>query len=182
MAIKSFKSMTNGTRGMTKLINDEITTSTPEKSLVVTLKKNGGRNNQGKITVRHIGGGVKRKYRLIDFKRNKDGIVGNVASIEYDPNRSANIALINYADGEKRYIIAPLNLKVGDKVESGVGSDIKVGNALPLQNIPVGTVIHCIELKPGKGAEICRSAGTSAQILGREDKYVSAKSLHAVVS
>ena len=172
MAIKSFKSMTNGTRGMTKLVNEDITKSTPEKSLVVTLKKNGGRNNQGRITVRHHGGGAKRKYRIIDFKRNKDGIVGTVSSIEYDPNRSANIALITYADGEKRYIIAPNGLKVGNKVESGINADIKVGNCLPLANIPVGTVVHCIELKPGKGAELCRAAGSSAQILGREDKYV----------
>ena len=132
MPIKNYKPNTPGTRGMSTLVNDEITTRTPEKSLLVKKSKTGGRNNQGKITVRHIGGGARRKYRLIDFKRNKDGIVGVVASIEYDPNRSANIALINYADGEKRYIIAPLNLKVGDKVESGVNADIKVGNALPL--------------------------------------------------
>jgi len=133
MAIKKFKPMTNGTRGMTKLDNSEITKSTPEKSLVVTLKKNGGRNNQGKITVRHHGGGAKRKYRIIDFKRDKDGVVGTVASIEYDPNRTANIALIQYADGEKRYIIAPKGLKVGNKIESGENADIKVGNALPLK-------------------------------------------------
>ena len=172
MAIKNYKPMTNGTRGMSTLVNDEITKSTPEKSLVVTLKKNGGRNNQGRITVRHRGGGEKRKYRLIDFKRNKDGVIGTVASIEYDPNRSANIALINYADGEKRYIIAPLELKVGDKIESGENVDIKTGNALPLMNIPVGTVVHAIELNPGKGAQLARSAGSSAQILGREGKYV----------
>ena len=133
MAIKTYKPMTNGTRGMSKLINDEITKTTPEKSLVVTLKKNGGRNNQGRITVRHRGGGAKRKYRIIDFKRNKDGILGTVFSIEYDPNRTANIALIKYADGEKRYIIAPKGLKVGMKVESGETADIKVGNALHLQ-------------------------------------------------
>ena len=171
MAIKTYKPMTNGTRGMSKIVNDEITTSTPEKSLVVTLKKNGGRNNQGKITLRHRGGGAKRKYRIIDFKRNKDGVVGTVATIEYDPNRTANIALINYADGEKRYIIAPKGLKVGDKVESGVKTDIKVGNALELGNIPEGTVVHNVELKAGKGGQIARTAGSSVQILGREGKY-----------
>ena len=171
MAIKNFKPMTNGTRGMTKLDNTEITKSTPEKSLVVTLKKNGGRNNQGKITVRHHGGGAKRKYRIIDFKRDKDGVVGTVASIEYDPNRTANIALIQYADGEKRYIIAPKGLKVGNKIESGENADIKVGNALPLKNIPEGTVVHNIELKAGKGGQMARSAGSSVQILGHEGKY-----------
>ena len=172
MPIKNYKPNTPGTRGMSTLVNDEITTRTPEKSLLVKKSKTGGRNNQGKITVRHIGGGARRKYRLIDFKRNKDGIVGVVASIEYDPNRSANIALINYADGEKRYIIAPLNLKVGDKIESGVNADIKVGNALPLENIPVGTMVHNVELNPGAGAKFARSAGASVQILGKEDKYV----------
>ena len=172
MPIKNFKPNTPGTRGMSTLVNDEITTRTPEKSLLVKKSKTGGRNNQGKITVRHIGGGERRKYRLIDFKRNKDGIVGRVATIEYDPNRSANIALINYEDGEKRYIIAPLNLKVGDKIESGVNADIKVGNALPLDNIPVGTMVHNVELNPGAGAKIARSAGSSVQILGREGKYV----------
>ena len=171
MAIKTYKPMTNGTRGMSKLVNTEITTSTPEKSLVVTLKKNGGRNNQGKITLRHRGGGAKRKYRIIDFKRDKDGVVGTVATIEYDPNRTANIALINYADGEKRYIIAPKGLKVGDKVESGTKTDIKVGNALELGNIPEGTVVHNVELKAGKGGQIARTAGSSVQILGREGKY-----------
>ena len=171
MAIKNFKSITNGTRNMSKLVNEEITKSTPEKSLVVTLKKNGGRNNQGKITLRHRGGGAKRKYRLIDFKRNKDGVIGTVASIEYDPNRTANIALINYADGEKRYIIAPKGLKVGDKVESGSKTDIKVGNTLELANIPEGTLVHNIELKAGKGGQIVRSAGSSAQILGNEGRY-----------
>ena len=171
MAIKTYKPMTNGTRGMSKLVNDEITTSTPEKSLVVTLKKNGGRNNQGKITLRHRGGGAKRKYRIIDFKRNKDGVVGVVATIEYDPNRTANIALINYADGEKRYIIAPKGLKVGDKIESGVQTDIKVGNSLELGNIPEGTTVHNVEMKPGKGGQIARTAGSSVQILGREGKY-----------
>ena len=172
MPIKNFKPNTPGTRGMSTLVNDEITTSTPEKSLLVKKSKTGGRNNQGKITVRHIGGGVRRKYRLIDFKRTKDGVVGTVASIEYDPNRSANIALINYADGEKRYIIAPLNLKVGDKIESGENADIKVGNALPLNNIPVGTIVHNVELNPGAGAKMARSAGSSVQILGKEGKYV----------
>ena len=172
MPIKNYKPNTPGTRGMSTLINDEITKSTPEKSLLVKKSKTGGRNNQGKITVRHIGGGVRRKYRVIDFKRTKDGIDGKVASIEYDPNRSANIALINYADGEKRYIIAPLNLKVGDKVESGANADIKVGNALPLENIPVGTMVHNVELNPSAGAKLARSAGSSVQILGREGKYV----------
>ena len=172
MPIKNFKPNTPGTRGMSTLINDEITTSTPEKSLLVKKSKTGGRNNQGKITVRHIGGGVRQKYRLIDFKRNKDGIEGKVASIEYDPNRSANIALVNYLDGEKRYIIAPLGLKVGDKVESGVNADIKVGNSLPMENIPVGTTVHNVELNPGAGAKLARSAGSSVQILGKEGKYV----------
>ena len=172
MAIKHFKPVTNGQRGMSTLVNEELTSSTPTKSLLKTKKKTGGRNNQGRMTVRHIGGGNKQKYRVIDFKRNKFGVTGKVASIEYDPNRTANIALINYKDGEKRYIIAPKDLKVGAIIENGANADIKVGNSLPLQNIPVGTVVHCIELKPGKGAEICRSAGASAQILGREGKYV----------
>ena len=172
MAIKAYRPTTNGRRGMTTLANEEITTSTPTKSLLKTKSKTGGRNNQGKMTVRHIGGGAKRKYRLIDYKRNKVGVTGRVATIEYDPNRSANIALINYKDGEKTYIIAPKDLKVGAIIENGPEADIKVGNCLPLQNIPVGTVVHCIELKPGKGAELCRAAGSSAQILGREDKYV----------
>ena len=172
MAIKKYKPTTNGRRGMTTLVNEEITTSTPTKSLTKIKVKTGGRNNQGKMTVRHIGGGAKRKYRLIDYKRNKIGITGKVATIEYDPNRSANIALINYCDGEKRYIIAPKGLEVGMIIENGRDADIKVGNALPLEAIPVGTVVHCIELKPGKGAEICRSAGASAQILGRDGKYV----------
>ena len=171
MAIKTFKSMTNGTRNMSKLVNEEITSTTPEKSLLVSLKKNGGRNNQGRITLRHRGGGEKRKYRIIDFKRNKDGIIGTVASIEYDPNRTSNIALINYADGEKRYIIAPKGLKAGDKVESGAKTDIKVGNCLELGNIPEGTLVHNIELKAGKGGQIVRSAGSSAQILGSEGRY-----------
>ena len=172
MAIRNYKPTTPGRRKMSALINEEITTSTPEKSLTVTIKKNGGRNNQGKITVRHQGGGAKRKYRIIDFKRNKLNVPGSVASIEYDPNRTANIALINYADGEKRYIIAPKGLKVGDKIEAGENVDIRVGNALPIMNIPVGTMIHNIELRPGKGGELARSAGASAQILGRENSYV----------
>ena len=171
MAIKSYRPTTNGRRGMTTLVNDEITKTTPEKSLVVTMKKSGGRNNQGIITVRHHGGGAKRKYRIIDFKRNKDGVVGTVASIEYDPNRSANIALINYNDGEKRYIIAPKGLTVGMKIESGEQADIKVGNNLPLGNIPEGTLVHNVELKPGKGGQMARSAGSSVQILGREGNY-----------
>ncbi len=172
MAIRNMKPTTNGQRGMSKLINSEITTNKPEKSLLEVKSKNAGRNNQGRITVRHQGGGEKRKYRKIDFKRNKFDIVGTVATIEYDPNRSANIALINYVDGEKRYIIAPKGLKVGMKVVSGEKADIKVGNALPLMNIPEGTLVHNIELKPGKGAELARSAGASAQILGKEGKYV----------
>ena len=171
MAIKSYKSTTNGRRGMTTLDNSELTKVKPEKSLLVTLKKNGGRNNQGKITVRHQGGGEKRKYRIIDFKRDKDGIPAKVVSIEYDPNRSANIALLHYADGEKRYIIAPKELKVGDKVESGENADIKVGNNLPLANIPEGTIVHNVELKAGKGGQLARSAGSSVQILGREGRY-----------
>ena len=172
MAIKNMKPTTPGQRGMSKLRNDEITTNKPEKSLLASKSKNAGRNNQGRITVRHQGGGEKRKYRLIDFKRNKFDIVGTVATIEYDPNRSANIALINYVDGEKRYIIAPKGLKVGMKIVSGERVDIKVGNALPLMNIPEGTLVHNIELQPGKGAELARSAGASAQILGKEGKYV----------
>lgn len=171
MAIKKYKSMTNGQRSKSTLVNEEITTDVPEKSLLVTLKKTGGRNNSGKITTRHIGGGHKRKYRIIDFKRNKDGIIGTVATIEYDPNRSSNIALIKYADGEKRYIIAPKGLKVGMKIESGTQADIKVGNCLPLENIPEGTMVHNVELKPGKGGQMARSAGASVQILGREGKY-----------
>ena len=172
MAIRNYKPTTPGRRKMSALVNEEITTSTPEKSLTVTLKKNSGRNNQGRITVRHHGGGEKRKYRIIDFKRNKVNVPGTVATIEYDPNRTANIALINYADGEKRYIIAPKGLEVGAVIESGENADIRVGNALPIMNIPVGTMIHNIELRPGKGGELARSAGTSAQILGREEDYV----------
>ena len=172
MGIKKYKPTTNGRRGMSTLTNTELTTSTPEKSLLVSLNKTGGRNNQGRMTVRHIGGGAKRKYRIIDYKRNKFGIPARVTTIEYDPNRSANICLLTYKDGEKRYIIAPKDIKAGMIVESGENVDIKVGNALPLKNIPVGTVVHNIELKPGKGAEMARSAGASAQILGREGKYV----------
>ena len=172
MAIRVYKPMTPGTRGRSVLTSEEITKKAPEKSLVVTKKKTNGRNNQGKITVRHRGGGVKRKYRLIDFKRRKDGVTAIVASIEYDPNRSANVALINYKDGEKAYIIAPKDLHVGDIVESGSMVDVKVGNSMDIMNIPVGTVIHNIELRPGKGGQIARSAGNSAQILGREGKYV----------
>ena len=172
MPIKVYKPITNGRRNMTTLLNDEITTSTPEKSLLQPVLKKGGRNNQGKITVRHQGGGSKRKYRVIDFKRTKDSIPGTIKTIEYDPNRSANIALVVYADGEKKYIIAPKGISVGTVIYSGVDADIKVGNALPLEKIPVGTVIHNIELHPGAGAQLVRSAGTSAQILGREDKYV----------
>ena len=172
MAIKKYKPTSNGRRGMTTSDFAEITTSTPEKSLLAPIKRKGGRNNQGKLTVRHQGGGHKRQYRVIDFKRNKDGIPGRVATIEYDPNRSANIALINYVDGEKRYILAPKGLVVGMEVMAGPEADIKTGNALPLINIPVGTVIHNIELKPGKGGQLVRSAGTSAQVLGKEGKYV----------
>jgi len=174
--IKSFKPTTPSRRQMTVATFAEVTTDQPEKSLLAPLHKKAGRNNQGKITVRHHGGGHKRKYRIIDFKRNKDGVPGRVATIEYDPNRTAYIALINYADGEKRYIIAPKGLKVGDVVESGPNVDIKVGNALPLENIPVGTLIHNIELKPGKGGQLVRSAGVEAQLLGKEEgKYVSVR-------
>lgn len=172
MAIKKFKPITNARRNMTGLTFSEITTDKPEKSLLEPIKKTGGRNNTGKTTVRHIGGGHKRKYRVIDFKRNKDNIVGRVATIEYDPNRSSFIALINYLDGEKRYILAPKGLEVGQEIVSGPDSDIKVGNCLPLEKIPVGTFIHNIEMHPGRGGQLARSAGTSAQILGREERYV----------
>ena len=172
MPIKTYKPTTNGRRNMTALTYEEITTSTPEKSLLVPISKTGGRNNQGKITVRHIGGGVKRKYRLIDFKRNKDDIPGKIATIEYDPKRSANIALIQYADVEKRSVIAAKGFAVGKVIYSGVKADIKIGNALPIISIPVGTVVHNVELHPGKGGQIARSAGTSVQILGREERYV----------
>ena len=172
MAIKHFRPITAGQRKKSTLVNEELTKTAPEKSLLKIVKKHSGRNNTGKITVRHKGGAEKRKYRLIDFRRNKFDIEGTVASIEYDPNRSANIALINYSDGEKRYILAPKGLEVGMKVVSGEKVDVKVGNAMPLMNIPVGTIIHNIELTLGKGGQIARSAGQSAQILGREDKYV----------
>lgn len=171
MAVKKFKPTTPSLRQMTMPTFEEITTDTPEKSLLVALSSKAGRNAQGKITVRHRGGGAKRKYRIIDFKRNKDGIPAKVATIEYDPNRTAYIALVVYADGEKRYIIAPAGLKVGDVLMSGKDSDIKPGNALPLQNIPVGTVIHNIELQAGKGGQIVRSAGTSAQLMAKEGGY-----------
>ncbi|AYF53756.1 50S ribosomal protein L2 [Clostridium botulinum C] len=171
MAVKKFRPITPSLRHMTVATFEEITTDQPEKSLLVSLKKKAGRNAQGKITVRHRGGGAKRKYRIIDFKRTKDGIPAKVASIEYDPNRTAYIALVVYADGEKRYIIAPVGLKVGDVVMSGVGSDIKVGNALPLINIPVGTVVHNVELQAGKGAQLVRAAGSSAQLMAKEGKY-----------
>ncbi|WOV87290.1 50S ribosomal protein L2 [Sporosarcina oncorhynchi] len=172
MAIKKYKPTSNGRRNMTSSDFSEITADRPEKSLLEPVKRKGGRNNQGRMTVRHQGGGHKRQYRVIDFQRRKDGIPGRVATIEYDPNRSANIALINYADGEKRYILAPKGLTVGMTIMSGAEADIKVGNALPLENIPMGSTIHNIELKPGKGGQLVRSAGTSAQLLGREGKYV----------
>ena len=174
MAIKKYKPITPGQRGMTVSAFDEITKTTPEKSLTVTLKKHSGRNVRGKITVRHRGGGYRPKYRIIDFKRLKDGIPGKVSAIEYDPNRSANIALIFYADGE-RYIIAPNKLKVGDTIVSGPDADIKIGNTLPLKNIPVGTVIHNVELKPGKGAQLVRSAGNGAQLMAKEGDYAQVR-------
>ncbi|GEA14394.1 MAG: large subunit ribosomal protein [Moorella sp. (in: firmicutes)] len=171
MAIKKFKPTSPGRRQMTVSTFAEVTVAEPYKPLVAPLKKTGGRNNQGRLTVRHRGGGHKRLYRIIDFKRDKDGIPGRVATIEYDPNRSANIALINYADGEKRYILAPENLQVGDQIISGPGADIKIGNALPLSQIPVGTMVHNIELKPGKGGQMVRAAGTSAQLMAKENGY-----------
>ena len=172
MAIKKYKPTTNGRRNMTGSDFSEITSTTPEKTLLEPNKKKAGRNNAGKITVRHQGGGHKRSYRVIDFKRNKDDVVGIVKTVEYDPNRSANIALVHYTDGIKTYILAPKGIEVGQHILSGENADIKVGNALPLSNIPVGTVIHNIELKPGKGGQLVRSAGTSAQVLGKEGKYV----------
>lgn len=171
MGIKKYNPTSPGLRGMTVSTFEEITTSTPEKSLTKTLKKHSGRNSRGKITVRHRGGGTRTKYRIIDFKRDKDNIEGKVATIEYDPNRSANIALIHYADGEKRYIIAPENLKVGNVIISGEDVDIQVGNALPLSSIPVGTLIHNIEILPGKGAQMVRSAGNGAQLMAKEGRY-----------
>jgi large subunit ribosomal protein L2 len=173
MSIRKFKPTSPALRQMTVSSFEEITKTEPERSL--NLTRQAGRNSHGKITVRHRGGGAKRKYRIIDFKRNKDGIPGRVAAIEYDPNRTANIALINYVDGEKRYILAPLGLKVGDVIESGEGADIKVGNALPLKNIPVGSTIHNIELKAGKGGQLVRSAGNSAQLMGKEGNYATVK-------
>ncbi len=172
MAVRKYKPTSNGRRNMSVLTFEEITTDTPEKSLLAPKNSKGGRNNTGKITVRHQGGGVKQKYRIIDFKRNKDNIPATVKTIEYDPNRSANIALLFYVDGEKRYILAPKGLQVGQTVVSGANADIKVGNALPINNIPVGSLIHNIELHPGKGGQLARSAGVSAQILGREEGYV----------
>ena len=174
MAIRKLTPATPGTRHMSVSTYEEITKKTPEKSLTEDLKSKAGRNT-GKITVRHQGGGAKRKYRVIDFKRNKDGVPAKVNAIEYDPNRSANIALLFYADGEKRYIIAPLGLNVGDTVVSGAEADIKIGNALPLQNIPVGTMIHCVELVPGKGAQLVRSAGNAAQLMAKEGKYAQVR-------
>ena len=168
MAIKTYKPYTASRRNMTGSAFDEVTKSTPEKSLVVRVKNTAGRNSYGKITVRHHGGGNKNKYRIIDFKRNKDGIPAKVIGIEYDPNRSANIALLAYADGEKRYIIAPEGLKDGDTVMSGAGAEIRTGNCLPLKNIPIGANIHCIEMKPGKGAQMVRSAGMVAQLMAKE--------------
>ena len=171
MALRSFKPTSPGVRQMTVSSFEEITTNKPEKSLLVPLKKHAGRNSYGRITVRHHGGGHKRKYRIIDFKRLKDGIPARVATIEYDPNRSSRIALLHYVDGEKRYIIAPAGLQVGDVIYSGPDADIKTGNALPLANIPVGTLVHNIELHPGRGGQICRSAGVSAQLMAKEGKY-----------
>ena len=175
MPIKKYKPTTPGRRGMSSLTFEEITTNKPEKSLVVPLKSKGGRNNNGRITTRHQGGGHKRNYRIIDFKRNKDGIPAKVATIEYDPNRSANIALLHYVDGEKRYILAPKGLTVGMQVVSGKDADIKVGNCLEMKDMPEGTFIHNVELKPGKGGQLARSAGCSAQILGIEEKYVTVR-------
>ena len=175
MAIKRYKPTSAARRFMTVHTYEEITETKPEKSLVEDMRKSGGRNNQGKITVRHIGGGNRRKYRIIDFKRNKDGIPAKVASIQYDPNRSANIALLQYADGEKRYILAPVGLNVGDTVMSGAEADIKAGNCLPFTAIPVGTIVHNIELKPGKGGQVARAAGISAQLMAKEGKYATLK-------
>lgn len=175
MPIKRFKPMTPGTRGKTVSSFDEITTTKPQRSLLDTVARTGGRNNMGRITVRHIGGGNRIKYRIIDFKRNKDNIPATVASIEYDPNRTSYIALLNYADGEKRYILAPLGVGVGDKLISGETADIKSGNCLPLTNIPVGTMVHNVEMVPGKGGQICKAAGSSAQLMAKEGKYATLK-------
>lgn len=175
MAIRKYKPTSAGLRSMSVLDFEEITKTTPEKSLTSSLNKSGGRNSYGRTTSRHRGGGAKRKYRIIDFKRNKDGVPGKVAAIEYDPNRTANIALINYADGEKRYILAPVGLNVGDTIESGTDVDIVVGNALPLKFIPVGTTVHNIELKPGKGGQIVRTAGAEAQLMAKEGRFAQLK-------
>ena len=175
MGIRKINPITPGQRFMTVSTFEEITRKTPERSLVEDKKKNAGRNNSGKITIRHQGGGARQKYRIIDFKRNKDSVPAKVFSIEYDPNRSANIALLHYLDGEKRYIIAPLGLHVGDMIVSGETADIKVGNALPIANIPVGTMIHCIEIKPGKGAQLVRSAGNAAQLMAKEGAYAQVR-------
>ena len=175
MAIKDYKPTSPARRHMTVSSFEEITKAQPEKALLVALKEKAGRNDAGRITVRHQGGGAKRKYRIIDFKRNKDGVPAKVAGIEYDPNRSANIALLHYADGEKRYILSPNGLHVGDTVVSGKDADIQVGNALPLQNIPVGTVIHNIELHAGKGGQLTRSAGNAAQLTAKEGKFAQVK-------
>jgi large subunit ribosomal protein L2 len=175
MGIKKYRPYTPSRRHMTSSTFEEITKSTPEKSLVVSLKKNSGRNNQGKITVRHRGGGYKIKYRIIDFKRNKDGIVANVVAIEYDPNRTANIALLSYADGEKAYILAPLGLKVGDKLMSGETAEVRIGNALKMKDMPIGATIHNLEMKPGKGGQLVRAAGMSAQLMAKEGKYATVK-------
>ena len=175
MGIRKINPITPGQRFMTVSTYEEITRTKPERSLVEDKKKNAGRNNSGKITIRHQGGGARQKYRIIDFKRNKDNVPAKVFSIEYDPNRSANIALLHYLDGEKRYIIAPLGLTVGDMIVSGETADIKVGNALPIANIPVGTMIHCIEIKPGKGAQLVRSAGNAAQLMAKEGAYAQVR-------
>lgn len=175
MPVKKFRPTSPARRFMTVSTFEEVTTNSPEKSLLAPIKKSGGRNSYGRITVRHHGGGAKQKYRIIDFKRNKDGIKAKVATIEYDPNRTANIALLNYVDGEKRYIIAPVGLKVGDIVESGANADIRVGNSLPLANIPIGSIIHNIELKPGKGGQMVRAAGNSAQLMAKEEKYAQVR-------
>ena len=175
MGIKILRPMTPGTRGMSRLTKDELTTDTPEKSLLAKRSKHAGRNNTGKIMVRHRGGGAKRKYRIIDFKRNKDTVPAKVVSIEYDPNRTANIALLQYADGEKRYIIAPEKLEVGATISSGPNAEYKVGNSMPMENIPLGTTIHNIEMIPGKGAQLVRSAGSMAQLVAKEGNYVQIK-------
>jgi large subunit ribosomal protein L2 len=175
MGIKKLKPVTPGTRFKSNFTFDEITKSVPEKSLTTALRKSGGRNNHGRITARHIGGGHKRRYRIIDFKRNKHGIPAKVFSIEYDPNRSARIALLHYADGEKRYIIAPNGLKVGDKISSGTGSEISVGNTLPLKEMPLGSFVHNVEIKPGKGGQLGRSAGSSLQLMAREGNFAQLK-------